>query len=65
VDRLKAVGCKSALRLAELAVTTAGRTDHDGDDKDAIGAAQIQALGEILDDLVGDEVSANELCEVF
>jgi hypothetical protein len=65
VTRLKTVGCKSALRLAELAITTAGRTDHDDEDKDAVGAAQMQALAEILDDLVGDEVSANELCEIF
>lgn len=63
IDRLERVGCKTALRLAELAVMTAGQ----GSDatKESVGEAQIQALAEILDDLAGDEVSANQLCEVL
>lgn len=63
IDRLERVGCKTALRLAELAVMTAGQ----GSDatKESVGEAQIQTLTEILDDLAGDEVSANQLCEVL
>lgn len=63
IGRLSTVGCKTALRLAERAVATAGREDDlKGDD---LGSAQLAALDEILDDLAGDEVTAQKLCEVF
>lgn len=56
IDSLGSVGCKTALRLAELAVSTS-------DDND--GQAQLDALTEILNDLAGDELSAQRLCEVI
>lgn len=63
ISRLGSVGCKTALRLAERAVATAGSAP--GLDGDELEAAQQSALDEILDDLVGDEVTAQKLCEVL
>jgi hypothetical protein len=60
IDRLGSVGCKSALRLAERAVASAGKAN--GVD---LEEAQLIALAEILDDLAGDEATAANLCEVF
>lgn len=60
IGSLGRVGCKTALRLAERAVTTAAV----GDAPD-LGKAQLAALEEILDDLSGDEVTADKLCEVI
>jgi hypothetical protein len=51
IQRLQEVGCKTALRLAELAVTTKPE-------------APLQALEEILDDFAGDELSAQDLCQI-
>lgn len=63
INRLGSVGCKTALRLAERAVATAGRSnDISGDN---LESAQLAALDEILEDLSGDEVTAQKLCEVF
>lgn len=63
IDRLGSVGCKTALRLAERAVATAGmRTEPDSTDT---GKFQLEILAEILEDLAGDEVTAEKLCEVF
>jgi hypothetical protein len=63
IDRLGNVGCKTALRLAERAVASAGRASAvEGKE---LEKAQLSALAEILDDLAGDEVTAEKLCEVF
>ena len=62
IDRLGTVGCKTALRLAERAVGTAGVRAGDGDDMEE---AQLNALKGILDDLAGDDLTAQHLCEVF
>ena len=58
VDQLGAVGCKTALRLAERAVVS---TDKDGEDAQA---AQAKALEGILEDLVGDDAIAAKVCKV-
>lgn len=60
IRRLTNIGCKTVLRLAELAVATASR---DGGDNG--GELQLESLSMILEDLVGDEVSAKDLCEVI
>jgi hypothetical protein len=57
IDRLGKVGCKTALRLAERAVSSAEIPGG--------GAAQLRAMATILDDLVGDEATAERLCEVL
>jgi hypothetical protein len=63
IDRLESVGCKTALRLAERAIATAGLdSGKKGEEREK---AQLAALTEILDDLAGDEVTATRLCEVF
>lgn len=53
VGQLGSVGCKTALRLVERAVTN----PH--------GADALDALASILEDLAGDEVTAERLCEVI
>ena len=63
VSRLGSVGCKTALRLAELAVATAGRACNITGEE--LEKTQSSALAEILDDLAGDEVTADKLCEVL
>ena len=60
IGSLGRVGCKTALRLAERAVTVAAFAD--ASDR---GKAQLVALEEILDDLSGDDVTAEKLCEVL
>ena len=62
IDRLGAVSCKSALRLAERAVATAGIRLGEMD-KD-LEEAQLSALRSILDDLAGDDLTAQNMCEV-
>jgi len=62
IGRLGSVGCKTALRLAERAVATAGVRASDGDDMEE---AQLTALQGILEDLAGDSVTAEMLCEVL
>jgi len=57
-DRLGEVGCKTALRLAERAVLTAG------DAADDAKTAQSEALEVILEDLVGDDAIAARVCKV-
>jgi len=59
IDRMGSVGCKTALRLTERAVATSTSFN---DIKDSDNKAQIQALKEILDDLVSDEAVAGQLC---
>lgn len=63
IRRLGNVGCKTALRLAERAVGTAERVD--GLNGDEVESAQLSALDEILEDLAGDEFTAQKLCEVL
>jgi vesicle-fusing ATPase len=53
IGKLGEVGCKTALRLAERAVLAA-------EDK----SAQSEALGVILEDLVGDDAIAARVCQV-
>jgi SpoVK/Ycf46/Vps4 family AAA+-type ATPase len=66
IDRLGTVGCKTALRLAERAVATAARQQvGETDDDDRMEEAQLNALAAILEDLAGDEVTAEKLCEAF
>jgi len=66
IDQLGSVGCKSALRLAEQAVSTVDRGNDAGSlTGSALGKAQVAALGEILEDLSGDKVTAQNLCEVL
>ena len=56
IGRLGKLGCKTALRLAERAIFTAGMQ---GD------ITQISALESILDDLAGDEALAAQVCELI
>jgi hypothetical protein len=51
------------LRLAERAVGTAERVDGLNDNE--LESAQLSALDEILEDLAGDEVTGQKLCEVL
>ena len=60
IGSLGHVGCKTALRLAERALTVAAF----GDGRD-LGKAQLKALADILDDLSGDQATAQSLCEVI
>ena len=59
IDRLGEVGCKTALRLAERAVFTAADTSTSD-----VKEAQSEALGGILEDLVGDDAIAARICQV-
>ena len=54
------IGCKSALRLAERAISTALNSDKETSNK----TNQIDSLKEILDDLQYDLVSVGRLCEI-
>jgi len=69
IKKLGSVGCKTALRLAERAITAAARDGSRGDNDtqggELVGTVQLSALSDILDDLVGDEVTAQQLCEVI
>jgi len=56
VGRLGDVGCKTALRIAERSVFTADKGSSTG---------QLVELGNILDDLVGDDAMATRVCEVI
>ena len=56
IGRLNEVGCKTALRLAERAIFTAGLQDD---------TTEISALESILDDLAGDEALAAKVCELI
>ncbi len=60
IERLGEVGCKTALRLSERAVFTAGmQTQQVVEDKKV---AQLLALDEILSDFSEDE--ASRICDV-
>lgn len=61
IDHLHEVGCKTALRLAERAVTSAALA-VDGDN---LERAELDALDLILRDLAGDQATAENLCELF
>lgn len=74
IERLGKVGCKTALRLAERAAAVASggasggfqsTTDASGEGDNDHGKKQLSALSQILDDLVGDDVTAQQLCEVI
>jgi hypothetical protein len=64
IDRLKRVGVKSALRLVERAVVSAS-SPGTSINRDELGSAQLSALADILEDLAGDEVTAQNLCEIY
>jgi len=59
------VGCKTALRLAEQAVSTVDRANDGGLAGSKLGEAQVAALKEMLEDISGDKMLAQNLCEVF
>ena len=59
VDRLGEISCKTVLRLVERSVV--GIND---DDVNA-ATAQMTSLEEILNDLVGDEATTNQMCTTF
>lgn len=61
IERMGSVGCKTALRLAERAISTAA---HD-DSKESTKSAQVAALELILDDLTSDEALTGNICQVF
>lgn len=63
VSRLGNIGCKTALRLAERAVFTAGLQQELPADETK--SAQLSALQSILDDFAGDEALAARVCEVI
>lgn len=60
VRRVGKVGCKTALRLAQRAVVCAV-VDAESNEE----AAQLAALDEILEDLAGDTVTVEKMCEVI
>ena len=61
IDHLHQVGCKTALRLAERAVVSAALAGH----VENLELAQLDALDLILRDLVGDQTTAGNLCELL
>ena len=61
IDRLGSVGCKTALRVVERAVGTVERSPATVPDRKE---AQLSALENVLDDMVGDDVLAMETCTV-
>ena len=61
IDHMHQVGCKTALRLAERAVASASLAGQGGN----LERAQLDALDLILRDLVGDQATAGNLCELF
>ena len=63
IERLGSVGCKTALRLTELAVASVERAGPTNEEE--LGTAQLDALSMIFDDLAGDEATSAKLCEVF
>jgi len=69
IDRLGSVGCKTALRLAERAVAATAASDVEIGanyiNQTDLGRRQVTALLQILDDLAGDESTAQNLCEVI
>jgi hypothetical protein len=62
IDCLQEVGCKTALRLAERAVSMAALVQSDVEN---LEQAQLDALTLILQDLAGDQATAGNLCEVY
>ena len=60
IEQMGSIGCKSALRLAERAISTALNSDKETSNK----TNQIDSLKEILDDLQYDLVSVGRLCEI-
>ena len=54
IQRLEKVGCKTALRLAERALSTTGTEQGD----------PFNVLATILDDLASDQAASERLCEV-
>ena len=63
IKRLSEVGCKTALRLTERAIFTAG-IQKEFPSQEELKTAQLSALDELLDDLAGDEAMATRVCEV-
>ena len=60
VDKLGSVGCKTALRITERAVSTAGL----GNESHSMGSAQLAALKVILEDMASDSDAASSLCRL-
>jgi hypothetical protein len=59
IDRLGAVSCKTAIRLAERAVVDASLMINEDCTTEE---AQIASLEVILDDYTGDQVISNDIC---
>lgn len=62
ISQLKEVSCKTAIRLAERAITAAKREPHFSEKSKA--AQQLSALESILQDYAGDEALALRVCSV-
>ena len=60
-EHLHQVGCKTVLRLAERAVASASLAGQG----ENLERAQLDALDLILRDLVGDQATAGNLCELY
>lgn len=59
MQHLETVGCKTAIRLVQQAVSSAIL-----DQKKDLGEAQLAALSEILNDFAFDEAASERLCDV-
>lgn len=62
LDKLGPVGCKTALRIAERSVASTG--DFQSSTTELKEDFQLQSLSTILDDLVGEEGSLTDLCNI-
>ncbi|KAL7581007.1 hypothetical protein ACA910_005816 [Epithemia clementina (nom. ined.)] len=60
IQRLGQVGCKTALRLAERALSSTASMEGEN-----LRESQLTTLANILDDLAGDEALSQKLCEVI
>ena len=62
VTRIGPIGCKTALRIAERSVAAASQLEPNANGE--MSSVQASCLGDILDDLAGDEGLANMVCSV-
>lgn len=68
IQRLGKVGCKTALRLAERALSSSsiiGMEVADEPSSQVVAATQLSTLDNILDDVASDQAASEKLCEVF
>lgn len=62
IDQITEVSCKSAIRVAERAIFAASNQDLSSQEE--LKAAQLSALKDILQDLVGDEALTSRICSL-